>query len=365
MGIETDLNVNPYYDDFDETKDFHRVLFKPAVPLQARELTQLQTILQNQIEKFGQFTFKEGSIVKGCTFTFDRNIRYAKLFDKDSLGTDININLFAEGDYLRNASNLVSRVVDTKGGLESQNPDLNTLFFNYINTGNTSVSNTAYVVSEELEVYPASTGVESIVFTGIPTNLFLSNTDTISLTSKLKGSGFSGNIVTVDGTNQYFNVAVSANGTGFSVDDLPTATIVAANGGVFTRGDSSSNTVYDLTGALASGDITVEVNLIKTSNVTIANSSFQPGADTEFNVLGTAYQMKVQDGVIFQKGTFQRFAAQDIIVSKYTSKPNDLTVGVTTNEAFINSNSDTSLLDNASGFANENEIGRASCRERV
>ena len=42
MGIETDLNVNPYYDDFDENKDFHRVLFKPAVPLQARELTTLQ-----------------------------------------------------------------------------------------------------------------------------------------------------------------------------------------------------------------------------------------------------------------------------------------------------------------------------------
>ena len=59
MGIETDLNVNPYFDDFDETKDFHRVLFKPAVPLQARELTTLQTILQNQVEKFGQFTFKE------------------------------------------------------------------------------------------------------------------------------------------------------------------------------------------------------------------------------------------------------------------------------------------------------------------
>ena len=49
----TTLASAPYYDDFDETKKFHRVLFRPSFPVQARELTQLQTILQNQIERFG------------------------------------------------------------------------------------------------------------------------------------------------------------------------------------------------------------------------------------------------------------------------------------------------------------------------
>ena len=187
MGIETDLNVNPYFDDFDETKDFHRVLFKPAVALQARELTQLQTILQNQIEKFGQFTFKEGSIVKGCTFTFDRNIKYVKLLDKDSSGTDLNMNLFGEGDYLRNSTNLVARIVESKGGLESQNPDLNTLFFNYVNSANsgTGATLTSYQKATELEVYPASTGIKNITFTGVDANVFITNNDTISVSSKL------------------------------------------------------------------------------------------------------------------------------------------------------------------------------------
>ena len=83
----------------------------------------------------------------------------------------------------------------------------------------------------------------------------------------------------------------------------------------------------------------------------------ESSGNSEFNILGSAFQMKVQDGVIFQKGTFQRFAEQDIIVSKYTSKPNDLSVGVTTQESFVNSSVDTSLLDNASGFANENAPG--------
>ena len=57
MAIETDLNVSPYYDDYDESKDYHRVLFKPAVALQARELTQAQTILQTQIERFGPVSY--------------------------------------------------------------------------------------------------------------------------------------------------------------------------------------------------------------------------------------------------------------------------------------------------------------------
>ena len=42
----TNFNVSPYYDDYDEDKGFLRVLFRPAYSIQARELTQLQTILQ-------------------------------------------------------------------------------------------------------------------------------------------------------------------------------------------------------------------------------------------------------------------------------------------------------------------------------
>ena len=64
MPITTDLNVSPYYDDYSANNKFHRVLFQPSVPVQARELTQLQSMLQHQIEQMGAFTFKEGSIIK-------------------------------------------------------------------------------------------------------------------------------------------------------------------------------------------------------------------------------------------------------------------------------------------------------------
>ena len=53
MPSPTDFNLSPYFDDFTESKKFHRVLFRPAFAVPARELTQSQTILQNQIERVG------------------------------------------------------------------------------------------------------------------------------------------------------------------------------------------------------------------------------------------------------------------------------------------------------------------------
>jgi hypothetical protein len=59
------FNFDPYFDDFDEDKNFMRVLFRPGYSVQARELTQLQTILSNQIERFGNHIIKKGSPILG------------------------------------------------------------------------------------------------------------------------------------------------------------------------------------------------------------------------------------------------------------------------------------------------------------
>ena len=64
-------NIQPYYDDFDETKNYHRILFRPGYAVQARELTQLQTALQAQIDRYGQYAFKDGSRVLDGKVTVD------------------------------------------------------------------------------------------------------------------------------------------------------------------------------------------------------------------------------------------------------------------------------------------------------
>ena len=74
MPQETNFNVSPYFDDFDADKNFYKVLFKPGQPVQARELTTLQSILQNQIETFGNHIFKEGSLVIPGGLNYNNNL---------------------------------------------------------------------------------------------------------------------------------------------------------------------------------------------------------------------------------------------------------------------------------------------------
>lgn len=57
------FSAEPYYDDFDETKHFQKILFKPGTAVQARELTQMQSIIQAQIDRFGSHIFTDGSVV--------------------------------------------------------------------------------------------------------------------------------------------------------------------------------------------------------------------------------------------------------------------------------------------------------------
>ena len=79
--MSINFNVTPYFDDFNESKQFLRVLFRPGYAVQARELTQLQTILQNQISRFGDHVFKNGSMVVPGEVNFDNQVHFAKLED--------------------------------------------------------------------------------------------------------------------------------------------------------------------------------------------------------------------------------------------------------------------------------------------
>ena len=84
MPQETNLNTTPYNDDFDVNKGFYKVLFNPSRPVQARELTTLQSILQNQVEQFGKHIFKEGSVV------IPGNVRYEAPVSAVEIESDYN-----------------------------------------------------------------------------------------------------------------------------------------------------------------------------------------------------------------------------------------------------------------------------------
>jgi len=116
MPQKTNLNISPYYDDFDKAKNYYKVLFKPGYPVQARELTGLQSILQNQVESFGNHIFKEGSMVIPGSVTYDSTYFSCKV-NGDHLGIDVSIYLDAlvagEGTRVRGQnSQIVGKIVN-------------------------------------------------------------------------------------------------------------------------------------------------------------------------------------------------------------------------------------------------------------
>lgn len=94
----TDFNIEPYWDDFEATngakdKNYMRIMFRPGYAVQARELTQIQSIIQNQIKQFGNHIFKDGSPVIGGQLSLDTSVTYIKA-EKQFNGVDIDLNSF-------------------------------------------------------------------------------------------------------------------------------------------------------------------------------------------------------------------------------------------------------------------------------
>ena len=140
-SLSTNFNVSPYFDDYDEDKDFYRILFRPSVAVQARELTQLQTILQKQIQRFGDHVFKDGSVVEGVAITYFPNTHYISVsnqLDGNGINTNTNIEITSLPDtYLitdgTNSNTSVRATIRlAKSGLVATQPETNRFYLNYI-----------------------------------------------------------------------------------------------------------------------------------------------------------------------------------------------------------------------------------------
>ena len=123
MPLSTNFNVSPYYDDYDDTKGYYRILFRPGYAVQAREVTQLQTVLQKQIERYGQHMFKDGSKVLGGELTLDTDVKSLKLETQQS-GDNINTATFSGTTVTGGTSNARGRVVASQAATTTTQPTL-------------------------------------------------------------------------------------------------------------------------------------------------------------------------------------------------------------------------------------------------
>ena len=163
--LDTNLNASPYYDDYDSSKGYYKMLFKPKSAVQIRELNQLQSMMQNQIQSFGQNIFKDGSIIKGCSFTFDNQYSFVKISDTYSNTSAITVSDF-NNLFVTNQNGLKAVVINTAAGSTSNAPNLNTLYVKYMNSGTfaNGVTQSQFANSDLLTVTTTANLVQGQVY---------------------------------------------------------------------------------------------------------------------------------------------------------------------------------------------------------
>jgi hypothetical protein len=128
----TNFNKQPYFDDFDEKKNFVRVLFKPSRPVQVRELNQIQSIQHNHIERLAEHIFKHGARVNGNEPT-RLNVHYVTIQPNSPWDNGpVNLNRLI-GKRLRGQTSGVEALL--LKSLPAEDNDPITLFVSYTKTG--------------------------------------------------------------------------------------------------------------------------------------------------------------------------------------------------------------------------------------
>jgi hypothetical protein len=201
-------NVSPYFDDFDPNKNYHRVLFKPGQAVQARELTQLQTILQNQISEFASAIYSQNTPISGGKVTTNLKCSYIKLnyfYDNSS----IVISDFLDATITDSTGTINARVIAVAaetGNQTSEESDFPTLIVTYLS---------GKQFSDGMDVY-RKVGLSTIPFaTTIGTAGGTTSVGTSSVASISQGVFYVVNgyntVTNDDGTTSKFSIGTFVN----------------------------------------------------------------------------------------------------------------------------------------------------------
>ena len=216
MPQKTNLNVAPYYDDFDQDKNFYKVLFRPGYSIQARELTQLQSILQNQIEQFGKYSFKQGELVIPGEVGLNTKLSYVKLSSVSEIPVNQDGKVVykkydikaLKGHKLKGlTSGVIATVVSTKDITDISS---DVVYVNYTNSGDAGNEET-FRQGETLEVVDGVNTPLLVVGTDgsvLPTSISITDPDTgISASLESTAMGYASAVQVEEGiyfVNGYF-----------------------------------------------------------------------------------------------------------------------------------------------------------------
>lgn len=155
------FNRSPYFNDYDEDKKFYRVLFRPGFAVQTRELNQLQSILQDQVSRFGYHVFENGSLVIPGSVKVNGNISFVRVQEGTLVSSTDSVY---EGAKIENGSG-VTGTITTLTRAESGDPV--TFFFTYTTGGSFSQNETLTITWSDGSTTTEDVTTENAVeFTG-------------------------------------------------------------------------------------------------------------------------------------------------------------------------------------------------------
>ena len=202
------FNVSPYYDDYDTSKDFLRVLFRPGFSVQARELTTLQTILQNQVTRFGNHIFENGSMVIPGSVNVNSEVNFMKLNDlQDGNAVTTYLTQFKDKVITGSISGAKALVEDTSecDCMVAGDSTIPSLHFTMMDSG-TSGTTKQFVAGEEITALAVDNSTT--------TNFRLTANQVGDLKVTIKSFGDNGNV----GTTYTNNATTDVLGKSFRVE---------------------------------------------------------------------------------------------------------------------------------------------------
>jgi Domain of unknown function (DUF4815) len=166
-GLKT-FPQKPYFDDYNASNDYLRVLFRPGYAVQTREVNQLQTILQTQISRFGDHFFENGARVVRGEASYNKSFAFIKVNTPLARGASSYENVI----IAKNGSSIKAKsifCVKATGG------DPDTLYVQYT-SGSGSYTNTV-LGGDIITITHADASTETATVSGVGVGSIISLDD--------------------------------------------------------------------------------------------------------------------------------------------------------------------------------------------
>ena len=354
----TNLNSAPYYDDFDKDKKFLKVLFNPKLPVQVRELIQIQSILSDQLSRLGDSSLKDGTMVIDGNFNVDTNVEYVKLNPLVPVKNSSSSSSASASVDIKDVSinmDFSLSITDTSGNPLSQVNEGQTIYFKLVTKNVPDGTKIPYKIEgisesdieEDLTGYFTVISDNATVSVKTVADLVDENIETLTMTvdrNLIEISSDNLNSVNLSSILSNFEnrtVRGKISGAEFFVRK------------VSVNDENSENTIfgYHITGGkkLLSNE---EIETLPKEG----HSDHYALVSGDSIYTGKSSFATVNSGIFYLAGMFHIVDKQEIILEKYSDNPK-YRIGLEVIEKIIDHSDDASLLDNAKGTPNRNAPG--------